>query len=158
MAHSPVFSAMLKKNTAEDTTRICNIPDVDGEILDVLLEFMYSSSSLKLNEGNVVNVLKAADKYDIADLRLACEQFLVPAINMHNAAALLVMADRRNMPKLEKLVLNFVSENMVSFFKDGCIDKVQKYNPALLNKVLLHIREKNNADGNSTDMVDEIDD
>uniref|UniRef100_A0A183BWT3 BTB domain-containing protein n=1 Tax=Globodera pallida TaxID=36090 RepID=A0A183BWT3_GLOPA len=94
-ARSPVFAAMLQHvDTSESKTGVLEIKDVECGVVKEMLNFIYSgkSSSPEINEI-ASDLLIAADKYRLEELKTHCEHCLIQAINFENACQLLIIAD-----------------------------------------------------------------
>ncbi|XP_055354288.1 speckle-type POZ protein-like A [Paramacrobiotus metropolitanus] len=85
-AQSPVFSAMFKHNCKENQIARCDLKDVDGESVGILLDYVYGCKFGQINQRNAERVLIMADKYEMLDLRAVCEQILasnIPLRRLH---------------------------------------------------------------------------
>ena len=67
-AASPVFEAMFKDGTKEHRDNYVNIQDMDSDVFDVFLRFLYSGQVEHLDEM-YFDLFAAADKYDVQPLR-----------------------------------------------------------------------------------------
>ncbi|XP_055354289.1 uncharacterized protein LOC129599948 [Paramacrobiotus metropolitanus] len=108
-AQSPVFAAMFSHDTLEKTSGVCTIADVRGEILDIVLDFLYRHIVFEGIKNNAEEVLAAADKYDLDDLRSVCEDLLTAELRQENAARFLRIAVNYGLDKLLKKAARIVS-------------------------------------------------
>ena len=106
-ASSPVFERMFQSNLEECRTGRCVIPDISTATLDMLLNFMYHCSVADLTK-NAMELLPPADKYEIFDLKKACEEALKNTVNLENMADLLVLADMFSATELKGTILKIV--------------------------------------------------
>jgi hypothetical protein len=109
-ARSPVLRAMFQSPMTEAAARRLEIKDLAPDIVDTMLLFIYT--------GNVPNLatvaaelLEAAEKYQIDQLKDLCEQQLTETTNVGNAVAHLFLGDRYQAQVLRKKAMEFVVQN-----------------------------------------------
>jgi speckle-type POZ protein len=90
---SPVFLAMLTTEMREAMSKKIVIDDIDGETMLELLRFIYTNKVENLTKL-AQNLIYAAEKYDIPELKLICAQKLIDQITNDNVFENLVLADR----------------------------------------------------------------
>ncbi|XP_055347461.1 speckle-type POZ protein-like [Paramacrobiotus metropolitanus] len=100
MAHSPVFVAMLSRNTKENQCALCELDDIDGESAAILRDYICGCETGKVNPENAKVIVIMADKYAIADLRLFCELMLARNVTPENATRYL--AEQRELTTLKE--------------------------------------------------------
>lgn len=92
-AWTDAFKAMFSNQMKENATSEVNIEDIEPDVLEQLLRFMYKDS---INEetlaGMAAGLLAAADKYGVLKLKALCEEALCDNLNTGNAADLLVLS------------------------------------------------------------------
>lgn len=91
-ARSPVFLKMLTTDMEEASTNSVDIPDVDSQTMKELLRFIYCYKVQELNEV-VSDLLIAADKYQIAELKTICVDHITENLSQDNVVDVLVMTD-----------------------------------------------------------------
>jgi speckle-type POZ protein len=110
-ARSPVFCAMLThENTEESRTGIMNITDVDGPVIKEMLKYIYSgyySEEHDLAE----DLLIAADKYRLDELKQHCERTLMKGIKFDNACQLLILGDIYCAKNLKENAVRFIQRH-----------------------------------------------
>lgn len=73
-AVSPVFEAMFRQEgTTESVSNVVNITDIEYNIMNELVRYIYTGESPNL-QTMAVELLVAADKYSMMDLKVECEQ------------------------------------------------------------------------------------
>lgn len=108
LAQSEVFDVMLNEDDTEEAqTKIIVISDVEQDVLNEMLRFMYCDETPKMNEM-AHKLMKAADKYGIKDLVDICKLYLTKNVNMENFLKTLVLADQHNIQELKDAVIKFV--------------------------------------------------
>ena len=115
-AASPVFEAMFQEGTKEHEDNYVNIEDMDSDVFEVFLRYLYSGQVDKLEEMFTV-LLAAADKYDVQPLREICIQHMPKNISVDNAVNMLVLADRYNVEPIKLQAQKFITNNIISLLK-----------------------------------------
>ena len=89
-----------------------------------MLHFIYRDSLVDDNEldasssgGSIFDtlaakLLAAADKYDLARLKLLCESYLCKGISVASVASTLALADSHHAMELKAVCLKFAAENL----------------------------------------------
>ena len=115
-AMSPVFEAMFQEGYKEHEDNYVNIEDMDSDVFEVFLRYLYSGQVDKLEEMFTV-LLAAADKYDVQPLRDICIQHMAKNISFDNAVDMLALADRHSVESVKSLALQFIKLNFADFVK-----------------------------------------
>ena len=78
-ARSPVFAAMFQHSTTrENLTNIVDVPDIDPNVFNVMLRYMYTGQVLsKQMEEVAAGLVAAADKYMLEQLKEICGNHIV---------------------------------------------------------------------------------
>ena len=113
---SPVFEAMFQEGYKEHEDNYVNIEDMDSDVFEVFLRYLYSGQVDKLEEMFTV-LLAAADKYDVQPLREICIQHMAKNISVDNAVDMLALADRHSVESVKSLALQFIKFNFTDFVK-----------------------------------------
>jgi speckle-type POZ protein len=116
-ARSPVFAKMFEHDMQESANNKVKVDDIQPDVFKVVLTYMYTGQVPKFSTGenNVVyELLYAADKYQLDDLKLFCERQLVSILNFQNAARIIQFAHLHNAPELKKATLQFISKNVMN--------------------------------------------
>lgn len=110
-AGSPVFSAMLKNDMKEKQEGSVEITDLTYEILEEILNFMYSGKIKKLDYETVDGILLGAEKYQMSHLKNVIKEFLLKNLQIENSIKTLKLCKTFNMTDLESYVDEFVRSN-----------------------------------------------
>lgn len=133
-ARSPVFDAMFSNQLSENLDNLVVIKDLDHEVLDKMIQFMYTGKASNL--ANVADrLLMAADKYDLPVLRVLCEQEMGINLSVENAAQTLVLADLHHGIQLKKCTLNFIKRHAQRVFATNAWQEIKVKHPNLLADV-----------------------
>ena len=125
---SPVFCAMFQADMREKETRTVVIQDVEPEIICLLLRWIYSSNRNRrkwIYSGSIENVpdemsmelLRAADKYQLDKLKELCEANLCSILHETNVLEFLVLGYLHNATRLKNAALKLVARNRTTLSK-----------------------------------------
>ncbi|GBL90842.1 Speckle-type POZ protein [Araneus ventricosus] len=145
-ARSPVFKAMMTNDMKEKNTDCIRVNDLEDDIVQQLLFFLYSDSIENLQWKSATQLFYAADKYQISKLKEVCSSFLVENLSTTNAGELLLLADTHSDNDLKKSVEDFILEHEEQIFGSKEWDKLAETNPLLCLRTmqLKYKREKMN--------------
>uniref|UniRef100_A0A1E1WJI1 BTB domain-containing protein n=1 Tax=Pectinophora gossypiella TaxID=13191 RepID=A0A1E1WJI1_PECGO len=114
LAHSEVFKAMLKEDTAESQNNYVKLVDVCTDDLRGILEFVYTGTIKDIDAANFFNLLMLADQYNLKGLRELAQYTLSQQLCTDNALEVLVVADMYNSDILKQTTLKFIKKNVAS--------------------------------------------
>lgn len=106
IARSPVFFKMLTTDMQEAKMNSIEIPDFDSKTMKELLRFVYYKKVENLN-ALVFDLIYAAEKYEIAKLKMICCNHIISILSQKNVLDALIVADR--MSGMQKLFQTCVS-------------------------------------------------
>ncbi|KAG8378263.1 hypothetical protein BUALT_Bualt08G0119400 [Buddleja alternifolia] len=127
-ASSPVFQSMFQHNLKERESSTIEIEDMTSESCMALLTYLYGKINQEDFWKHRLALLGAANKYDIVDLKDACEESLLEDINSGNVLERLQEAWLYQLDKLKKgclmYLLDFgkiydVRDEMNDFFRQA---------------------------------------
>jgi speckle-type POZ protein len=112
-ARSPVFKAELYGTMKESvTTNIIPIHDMEAEVFNGLLTFMYTDTFPEMKEQEespmAQHLLVAADRYLLERLKLICEDKLSKHIDADSAVTIMALAEKHNCPGLKEACLQHI--------------------------------------------------
>ncbi|XP_027090005.1 BTB/POZ domain-containing protein At1g21780-like [Coffea arabica] len=107
-ASSPVFHSMFLHNLREKESSTIDIEDMSTESCTALLSYLYGTIKQEDFWKHRLALLGAANKYDIADLKDACEESLLEDINTGNVLERLQEAWLYQLNKLKKGCLMYL--------------------------------------------------
>ncbi|XP_045761723.1 BTB/POZ domain-containing protein 8-like [Maniola jurtina] len=113
-AHSEVFKAMLKENTAESQNSYMKMVDVNKDDLKFIIEYIYTGTIEDLEGSNFFNLLMLADRYNLQGLRELSECALASQITLDNVIETLAVADLYNAENLKIAALKYIKCNNVA--------------------------------------------
>ncbi|KAJ8773342.1 hypothetical protein K2173_028519 [Erythroxylum novogranatense] len=107
-ASSPVFQSMFHHNLMEKESSTIHIQDMSMESCMALLSYLYGTIKQEDFWKHRLALLGAANKYDITDLKGACEESLLEDINSMNVLERLQEAWLYQLTKLKKGCLTYL--------------------------------------------------
>ncbi|KAK4490115.1 hypothetical protein RD792_000772 [Penstemon davidsonii] len=107
-ASSPVFHSMFQHNLKEKDSSSIDIEDMTTESCMTLLSYLYGTINQEDFWKHRLSLLGAANKYDIIDLKDACEESLLEDINSGNVLERLQEAWLYQLIKLKKGCLMYL--------------------------------------------------
>ncbi|XP_024523274.1 BTB/POZ domain-containing protein At1g21780 isoform X1 [Selaginella moellendorffii] len=107
---SRVFQVMFSHDLRERKTFTIEMEDMSLESLKALLAYLYGSINRPAFHKHRMALLAASDKYDIEDLKQACEESLMEDINSDNVLERLHNAWMFHLPNLKKDCMRYLFE------------------------------------------------
>lgn len=107
-ARSPVFRSMFSHDLKEKELSMVNIPDMSIEACQAFLSYIYANIENEDFLTHRLDLLRAADKYDISDLKEACHESLLEDINTKNVLERLQNASLYRLPKLKSSCMRYL--------------------------------------------------
>ncbi|CAG5075221.1 Similar to Tdpoz5: TD and POZ domain-containing protein 5 (Mus musculus) [Cotesia congregata] len=139
MIRSPVFAAMFSHQLKENKENEITIPDMDPEVCEKLLEYIYTENVTGLDE--IAEFLyEEADKYQLPALKELCEESFCRGVTVENAVKYLVLLDRHHDDeKFFDYVLKFIALNSKKIVTTADYKELEKTNPGLLLTIVTMI-------------------
>jgi hypothetical protein len=107
---SDVFKAMLDTNQCtEQITGTVRVDDINAKTMNTLLKYLYQNK-ITYEEATDLNLIVAANKYNIVDLVSKCEQIILLTMSMENIMDILAVAKLLPTPNLFKKALLFFNQ------------------------------------------------
>ncbi|XP_065204314.1 speckle-type POZ protein-like [Planococcus citri] len=113
---STLFDKMLGVDMLESKKNHIDITDMDQEPFEEMLHFIYTGKVKNLHES-AFELLPVADRFDIEELRIKCEEVLFKKLSPDNALKILILADTHHAKELKEGCLRFIKKNF-----DDCED------------------------------------
>ncbi|XWS27682.1 hypothetical protein CRYUN_Cryun25bG0002300 [Craigia yunnanensis] len=107
-ARSPVFCSMFSHNLKEKELSTINISDMSIEASQAFLSYIYGNIKHEEFLTHRLALLRAADKYDISDLKDACHESLLEDIDTKNVLERLQNAALYQLPKLKSSCMRYL--------------------------------------------------
>jgi len=107
-ARSPVFRAMFENDCVEAKSGSVNIEDIDVDIVEQMLQYIYTDVVPDLSVDNAAGLFAAADKYCLIRLKESCGMYLASSLTVDNCISVLMLADLHSAEHLKSLTLEFI--------------------------------------------------
>uniref|UniRef100_A0A8D8B572 Protein roadkill n=1 Tax=Culex pipiens TaxID=7175 RepID=A0A8D8B572_CULPI len=111
VARSTVFAAMFQHDMREAQRNEIVIPNMDPQVFEEVLRFIYTDKVEGLPKM-AYELLEVAEKYDLARLKVICENELLTGITVNAATKTLEFADMYRAEKLKAKTLHFLNRNL----------------------------------------------
>jgi speckle-type POZ protein len=147
-SRSEVFEAMFTHSTKEKLTNRIDIEDIEPEVFQELLHFIYTGRlSTTTMDTLAVGLLIAADKYLLIVLKNECENYLLRKMSPENCVELILRDDLFNPPENLEKVLKEAAKRFQLLPGDVMAtakwEKMEKENPQMLFKIQKILFSKN---------------
>ena len=109
--HSQVFRTMFESQMSEQKTNQLKIEDIDEEVMEEFIKFLYFRKSDKIEEFTE-ELLYVSDKYQVLELKKMCENLLYVEINVWNAIKLFRTFDKYNSIETKNKTIDFIVDNL----------------------------------------------
>ncbi|GFR22716.1 speckle-type POZ protein A [Trichonephila clavata] len=140
-ARSPVFSAMFKNDMRESQEKTVDISDIGFSVLRIMLVYIYTGNTEDVNMSNAVDILFAADKYQLMRLKKVCAEYLKSNASGQNILNLLVLGDLHDQD-LKDFAVNFICHKVAEFSvleNTGEWKRLQMEKPSLAMEILISL-------------------
>ncbi|PWA80288.1 SKP1/BTB/POZ domain-containing protein [Artemisia annua] len=107
-ARSPVFHSMFSHDLKEKEMSVINISDMTIEACQAFLSYIYTNIEHQDFIKHRLDLLRAADKYDVLDLKDTCEESLMEDIDTKNVLERLQSASMYRLPKLKVCCIQYL--------------------------------------------------
>lgn len=112
VARCPYFEAMFQSGSLATKDVQIIIEDIELEILEVILNFIYTNKLPTDLKPIAKKLLIAADKFDMLPLVSICQHQLCQDINLSNCIEMLIFADTYVQPFLKDSAILFIRKNL----------------------------------------------
>ncbi|CAD6186161.1 unnamed protein product [Caenorhabditis auriculariae] len=136
-ARSPVFLAMLSHtDTNEAKTGVLTISDMDYDVAHEMVSYIYCGKTSKDISEIATDLLIAADKYRLEELKSHCEKYLAENLAPENACTLLILGDVYGAPRLRARAVHFILRHPKQITSTSGWEEMLKRHPTLVTDVV----------------------
>lgn len=107
-ARSPVFRSMFAHDLKEKELSTINIFDMSFTACQAFVNYIYGNFQCDEFLVHRIALLRAADKYDVSDLKELCEESLADDIDANNVLERLQVAHLHQLPRLKSSCLRYL--------------------------------------------------
>lgn len=137
---SEVFAAMFQHDMKENNQNAVEIKDIKPYVLQELFRFIYCGKIFKI-EKIACELLIAAEKYNIEELKTLCEEEIIEGVDENNAVKCLNLAVENNAERLKKETIQWISFNLESMIeKEELEDFGVKYPKIMFQIMKKHVK------------------
>ncbi len=133
-ARSPVFRAMFQANTKEGQSGHVDVVGVDHDVFQRMLAFIYTGRAGDIG-AVAADLLAAADRYQLDQLKEICEVELVRQLSATNAAQSLMLADIYSLAQLKQRTIRFINLNVSDVCATADWKEMTAFHPHLVAEV-----------------------
>jgi len=117
-ARSPVFRAMLLNDMEESSSAKVQPREFNSQTISLLLRFIYRGHlEQDMLDKHAEAIFKAADYYEITNLKQLCEKSLMRKVTIGNMLEMLVLADMYKAPHLRDATKSLIVANSKELLK-----------------------------------------
>jgi len=125
-ARSSVFEAMFSHDTREHLQNRVDIKELDVKVVEDMIHYIYSGKVTEL-ESKAVDLVTAAEMYDLKELKQMCATSLCNSIRKDNVLDMLVLADTFDLPELRRMSLEFTTIHKMEIVNQDWRIKLANY-------------------------------
>lgn len=133
-AQSPVFAAMFEHETKEKAKNTIEINDIQFEVVEEMLNFIYSGKSPKLSIMPF-DLLAAAEKYHLDRLKAMSEREIASKLNPSTAVDALILSDLHSAKNLKEAVTKYITSKISELTSSDEWNKLHRH-PHLLTELV----------------------
>ncbi|XP_022176810.1 kelch-like protein 17 isoform X2 [Myzus persicae] len=114
VSNSEYFEKMFIGRFQETTQDVIQIKDISSEVLQNLIDFMYTGVLVQINQDNIDEMLFGAELFLMNDVRDECISYYKRSLSDENCLTIKEIADIRGMTKLSEECFNYA----LQYFND----------------------------------------
>lgn len=107
------------------------INDVNPDMVPFLLNYLYTANTDGITDQNVPEVMKLADKFELASLRSSCLLFMENRINRGTVVPILIEAYELNHERLKNKCMRYIQEENIDLVASPQWNNFKTENPKL---------------------------
>jgi len=111
MNQSDYFTALIEANMSETARNEMNIDDFDHDVIKALIGYIYSESLEISSVDFAIELLAAADKYGVLELKDKCEEYVALNLTKELTSKVIILAKLHNATKAIKAVAVLEASN-----------------------------------------------
>ena len=138
---------MFKADMTEKKKGKVEIHGFSSDVIQNMLHFMYTGLLLtpQLDETDLLDLLGAADQYQLELLKRACENKLCEVLNVGNCLRLLAIADMYQAYRLKTMAMELVTKNSITIVVNSSEDwkTCVKNHPDLVVEITEELAKRN---------------
>ncbi|KAJ8675530.1 hypothetical protein QAD02_011316 [Eretmocerus hayati] len=128
---SKAFHAMFTDHTRETQGDVIHVIDFSYDIMKELIRFIYCEKVEHLDQL-ALNLIIAAEKYDIPALKSMCAVTLLKSLSLTNICEIFVAASISNCIQLRAEADKFIQKNLPKIVETPGFKRLEKSNPTFM--------------------------
>ncbi|CAI4225762.1 unnamed protein product [Auanema sp. JU1783] len=141
-ARSPVFAAMLEPHTEEARSNTCIIKDIDYDVMNELMLFLYSGRAPSIGSMSL-ELLSAADRFQVHGLKMMADHVLRNNLTPESCCRHLAYADLYSSHDLRAEAIRYITQNAPQVVKTEGWTFLSQNHPDLVTELFVKMAEKN---------------
>ena len=137
-----VFEAMFSHDMLESKNKSVDIEDVSYEAMQEMLRYIYTGEIFDITDSTFLDLIKAADKYQILDLKVRCENDIAKQLTTENALSVLVVAHQSNAVLLKEKTIEFIVANPKTVAENPEFDSLTQSHPEIFCEIFRKMAQK----------------
>ncbi|KAI1289455.1 Protein maternal effect lethal 26 [Halotydeus destructor] len=109
----PYFDAMMSAHYLESLNNVCTIDDISYETMKHIILYVYCDTVTLDDKDRVIDILRAAHRYELKSLVEACANYLLFDIDFEDALKVFVISDLYDLVELKVKCSDLISEAIV---------------------------------------------
>ena len=151
-ARSPMFRGMFSHDMKETKFNRVEVTDVDPDVLEEMLRFIYTGKSMleprlqqvreqkdqkeqEKEQHLAIELLQAANKYQLDRLKMICEEALYKTLSVDSVAEILALADLYNASQLKHQAIEFIGTHATEVTETDGWNRMIRENSHLVGEV-----------------------
>lgn len=133
-----LFETFKKLGNCEQKSSIVELPDVNYEIFQDLVYWMYTGKIKNFKEENLTEFLELASKFSVKRVISIYEKMAINCLKLENCIKYLSIADVNDLEHLKSSSIKFITKNINKFNKQ----QLEKLNSSLLAEIMIEVQKK----------------
>jgi len=130
MSRFPYFANMMESGMKESDMKEIEIKEEDKDTFSEIIKYIYCDQFPEDMKNKAIRLLPLADKYQLIELKEACESELEKNVTAGNVCQILILADLHKCYSLKDTCLHFIGKSR-SQINSQCFEELRDY-PSLL--------------------------
>ena len=130
---------MFRHDMLETKNNTVKIEDVPFEAMGSIIRYIYVGDIFYMTDLTRLDVIKAADKYQILDLKEMCENDILEILSVENCLQFFSVADQSNASTLKTEIIDLIVENAQNLLESPEFQSLTRSHPQLICEVVRKI-------------------
>ena len=141
-ARSSVFAAMFEHEMKENINNTVNVTDINHEIFEEVLRYIYTGTISSVTHEMAIELLVAADKYELNRLKIICEVLIGKGLTKDNVSDVMIVADAHRSTLLKTQAIEYISAHMKDVTNTDGYKSMRESHPQCIEECCIALAEK----------------